>query len=94
MVTSLFRGTESTGEGMAQIIHYRRKCIGCNSCVEQAPSRWFIDSDGKSTLKGGVFKRSCFVAQIPLVEVEENLRAAKDCPVRIIKVVCSHKLNK
>ena len=34
---------------MAKIIHYRNKCIGCNSCVEQAPSRWSIsDEDGKS----------------------------------------------
>lgn len=73
---------------MPKIIHYRNKCIGCNSCVEQAPSRWSIsDEDGKSDLKGSIQKKEVYIAEISVDEIEENKRAAKDCPVSIIKVI-------
>ncbi len=72
---------------MPKIAHYRNKCIGCNSCVEHDPSRWKIDEDGKSTLHGSVKKREVFVASIREDEVEANKKAAKDCPVNIIKIM-------
>jgi ferredoxin len=73
---------------MSKIIHYRNKCIGCNSCVEQSPSRWKIDpEDGKSDLIGSKeTKKGIFICTIQEDEVEANKRAARDCPVRIIKV--------
>ena len=72
---------------MPKVIHYRNKCIGCNSCVEQAPARWKMsEEDGKSDLLGGEEKRGVFVVDVSEAEREENERAAKDCPVKIIRV--------
>ena len=73
---------------MPKIIHYRDRCIGCNSCVEHAPQYWIISkADGKSCLLGAVKKKDCFVRTISTVEVEANKRAAEDCPVHIIQVI-------
>ncbi len=73
---------------MPKIAHYRNKCIGCNSCVEQAPDRWKIsEGDGKSTLLGSKKKGDVFVNEIRMDELEANERASRDCPVRIIKIL-------
>ena len=73
---------------MPKIIHYREKCIGCNSCVEYAPDRWVISKkDGKSDCLGSTKKKETHVAKIEWDEVERNKQAAKNCPVRIIQVI-------
>ena len=76
---------------MPKIIHYRNKCIGCNSCVEDAPNFWKISkADGKSCLIGSKKNEkneNIFIRIISEIEVEENKQAEKDCPVGIIKVV-------
>lgn len=37
---------------MIQILYQRRKCIGCNACVEHAPAHWIMSKkDGKSFLR-------------------------------------------
>ena len=75
---------------MPKIAHYRNKCIGCNSCVEQAPDRWKIsENDGKSTLLGSKKKGEVFVTEIRMDELEANERASRDCPVNIIKILVS-----
>ncbi|MBS1650743.1 MAG: ferredoxin [Bacteroidetes bacterium] len=73
---------------MIRIIQQREKCIGCNACVEAADYRWRISKkDGRCTLVGGVEKRGGFYSIIvPDHELEDNLLAAKNCPVNIIKV--------
>ena len=72
---------------MPKIVHYREKCIGCNSCVELAPKFWEIsDEDGKSNLKGSTFKRNCYVLKIDDIDLEKNELASRDCPARIIKI--------
>ncbi|PIN74381.1 ferredoxin [Candidatus Woesearchaeota archaeon CG10_big_fil_rev_8_21_14_0_10_45_16] len=73
---------------MPKIIHYRDNCIGCNSCVEHAPKQWRIsEEDGKSKLIGSTEKRGICVLKISEVELEKNELAARDCPVKIIKIV-------
>jgi len=72
---------------MPKIIHFRENCIGCNSCVEHCPLYWFIDTDGKSTLKKSTEKNGVYVRDILDVEVEANKRAAEDCPVGIIRIL-------
>lgn len=73
---------------MPKIIHYRERCIGCNSCVEHAPAYWKISkADGKSCLLGSEKKKDCFVRVISTVEVDANKHAAHDCPVHIIQVI-------
>jgi ferredoxin len=72
---------------MIRIIQQRIKCIGCNACVEAADYRWRISTkDGKCTLEGGVEKRGFFSVLVNDHELEDNLKAAKNCPVNIIKI--------
>jgi ferredoxin len=73
---------------MPKIIHYRNKCIGCNSCVEHSSAHWKISpEDGKSDLLDSKEKKGIFMKDISQDEVEINELAQRDCPVRIIKVV-------
>lgn len=74
--------------GNCKIIHYRKNCIGCNSCTEHAPGNWEIDPiDGKANLKRASGKEDVFIAEISELEVEDNKRAAQDCPVGIIHIL-------
>lgn len=70
-----------------RIIQQRQKCIGCNACIEAAPNRWRISrNDGKCTLVGGVDKRGFYSTLVEEHEYEDNVKAAKNCPVHIIQV--------
>ncbi|NPA68710.1 MAG: ferredoxin [Chlorobi bacterium] len=72
---------------MIRITHHRAKCIGCNYCVEVAPSRWTMDeSDGKSNLNGASGKKGFFTVIASDDEFYANTEAAEICPVKIIKV--------
>jgi ferredoxin len=72
---------------MVVITHQRDKCIGCNYCFEEAPYRWRMSvKDGKSTLLGSKEKRGFHTVRVHDEELEDNLRAAKYCPVNIIHV--------
>ncbi len=72
---------------MPTIVHFRKNCIGCNSCVEHAPEHWKIsEKDGKSGLIGGEEKNGVIVKKIHAAEKEVNELAARDCPVKIIKI--------
>ncbi len=72
---------------MPTIVHFRKNCIGCNSCVEHAPEHWKIsEKDGKSDLVGGEEKNGVIVKKIHAAEKEINELAARDCPVKVIKV--------
>lgn len=72
---------------MVRIIQQRNKCIGCNACVEAADYRWRISKkDGKCTLVGGIEKKGFYQVLVPDHELEDNLLAAANCPVNIIKI--------
>jgi ferredoxin len=72
---------------MIRIVQQREKCIGCNACVEAADYRWRISrKDGKCTLVGGVNKKGFYSLLTGDDEYEDNVTAAKHCPVNIIKV--------
>ncbi|MFN8154328.1 MAG: ferredoxin [Bacteroidia bacterium] len=73
---------------MIRIIQHRNKCIGCNACVEAAHHRWRISKkDGKSVLIGGKEKKGIYSVIIHEHELDENLMAAKNCPVNIIQII-------
>lgn len=75
---------------MIRIIQQREKCIGCNACVEVADYRWRISKkDGRCTLVGAVEKRGFYSVVVNDDEYEDNVLAANNCPVNIIKV---HKI--
>jgi ferredoxin len=65
----------------------RKKCIGCNYCVELAPEHWRMSKkDGKSVLLGAQEKRGFYTLRIEDEAFDANLAAAKACPVNIIDV--------
>ncbi len=65
----------------------RRKCIGCNACVEAAPDYWVMSkADGKCYLKKGVQKGQYYITTAPDFALDENVQAAKNCPVNIIRI--------
>ncbi len=69
-------------------IHFQRaRCIGCNGCVEAAPDRWRVSKkDGKSNLVGGAENKGFYHALVDDEEWGPNLRAAANCPVKIIRI--------
>ena len=72
---------------MIQISLLRHKCIGCNACVEAAPERWIMaKSDGKCYLRKSTKRGNYYIAEVTDFELEENEEAAKNCPVKIIKI--------
>ncbi len=73
---------------MPKIIHFRKDCIGCNSCVELSPNNWEMDAtDGKSKLKRAVQKKDVSMCEIYDFEVDQNKCAAQACPMGIIRVL-------
>lgn len=76
---------------MIIITHLRGKCIGCASCTEHASGFWKLsDKDGKADLIGSKQSKEFFTLETNDEFYEENIKAAEDCPVNIIKV---HKKN-
>lgn len=72
---------------MFTISHDRTGCIGCGSCELEAPQTWSLDNEeGLSLLKKGVNKNDTWVAVIDELDYEDNLRAAQNCPVNIIRI--------
>ncbi len=72
---------------MVIISHHRKKCIGCNYCVEIAEHRWRMSKkDGKVTLLNGEDKKGIYTARVEDVEHDEAKYAASICPVNIIHV--------
>ncbi len=58
-----------------KIVQDRNKCIGCGACAAICPANWFMDDDGKSSLKKTIVeKEGC------------NKAAAEACPVQAIKI--------
>ncbi len=66
----------------------RDKCIGCNYCVEMAPSQFQMSKkDGKSVLIKSVNAKGFYTLKSPNHTIVENCELAqKACPVHIITV--------
>jgi ferredoxin len=72
---------------MVIITHFRKKCIGCNYCVEIAQDHWRMSKkDGKSVLLGAQEKKGIYTLRTNEEALEANLAAAKACPVNVIQV--------
>ena len=72
---------------MIRISHHRKKCIGCNYCVEAAQYWWSMDNtDGKSNLLESKEKKGIYIVVCSDDEYEDNSEAAELCPVNIIRV--------
>ncbi|MCB0804010.1 MAG: ferredoxin [Flavobacteriales bacterium] len=72
---------------MFQILFHRKKCIGCNACVESAPERWRVSKkDGRCNLIDGKEKKGIYKVMLSFDEYEQNLEAANNCPVKVIQL--------
>ncbi len=77
---------------MIQIVYKRKKCIGCNYCIELAPHRWRMNKkDGRSVLLGSRNKKGLYTAEVDELEYEANKASAQVCPMKIIRI---NRLNK
>ena len=73
---------------MVVITLQRNKCIGCNYCVEVAPSQFQMSKkDGKSVLLHSIEKKGFFTIKSFYESIfYPSLEAKKACPVKIIEV--------
>ncbi len=73
---------------MVIITLQRKKCIGCNYCVELAPAQFQMSKkDGKSVLLHSEEKKGFFTLKTPDDTVFNACDdAKKNCPVNIIEV--------
>jgi len=73
---------------MVIITLQRKKCIGCNYCVEQAPLQFQMSKkDGKSVLLRSEDKKGFFTLKSADNSIYTNcVNAANACPVNIISV--------
>ena len=73
---------------MVIITLQRKKCIGCNYCVELAPKQFQMSKkDGKCVLLRSTDKKGFFTIKSPDMSILENAVKAKEaCPVKIISV--------
>jgi ferredoxin len=71
---------------MVVVTLQRNKCIGCNYCVELAPTYFRMSKkDGKCVLLNSEEKRGFFTLKITdNGEFETCEQATKACPVKII----------
>jgi ferredoxin len=61
-----------------RLVFDRDNCIGAAACAAVLPEVWDIASDGKASVK---------VPEFDQEKLEENLEAAKSCPVNVIHII-------
>jgi len=73
---------------MVIITLQRKKCIGCNYCVELAPEQFQMSKkDGKSVLIRSQERKGFHTLKSPDDTIYENSVKAKDaCPAKLISV--------
>jgi ferredoxin len=73
---------------MVVITLQRKKCIGCNYCVELAPKQYQMSKkDGKSVLLHSTEKKGFFTLKSSDETIyNANIKAKEACPVKIISV--------
>lgn len=72
---------------MPKLIHYRQRCIGCNSCVEIDFERWRMSRrDGKATLINGIEKKGVYQLTIKSEDIEICENVVRACPVNVIRI--------
>jgi len=73
---------------MVIITLQRKKCIGCNYCVELAPKQFQMSrKDGKAVLLYANEKKGFYTIKLNDNTIFEDCeKASKSCPVKIIDV--------
>jgi ferredoxin len=60
-----------------KIVYDREGCIGAAACISVAPNSWKMGDDGKADQ---------LVHEFDEKDLQQNLDAAKACPVLVIKI--------
>jgi ferredoxin len=73
---------------MVIITLQRKKCIGCNYCVEEAPGQFAMSQkDGKSILINSYERKGFYTLKEADNSILEEVQKAADlCPAKIISV--------
>ena len=72
---------------MIEITFQRKKCTGCNTCVEMNPSNWKLDwMDDKSILIGSERSNGVYKLKLETDNFDLHKSVADSCPERIITV--------
>ena len=73
---------------MVIITLQRKKCIGCNYCVEFAPKQFQMSKkDGKAVLLQALDRKGFHTIKLPDNTIfEDCLKAKEACPAKIISV--------
>jgi len=72
-----------------KIIHERKKCIGCGTCVALCSKYWAMAEDGKSNLLGAKVNSKTGNHEVTIEKIECNQEAVDSCPVQCIHIIKS-----
>ncbi len=76
-----------TPSGKTYRIEFDREgCIGAAACVAADPKHWIMQADGKPNLHEATSEGHTQTKTITDAELEDSIRAAEVCPVRVIKI--------
>ena len=76
-----------------KIIYDKNGCIGAGPCFLAAPDFWHLEEDlgvgSKAVLHGSKInkKDDVFEKEIDENDLEKNLKAARECPAKCIRVI-------
>ncbi|VVC02780.1 Ferredoxin [Candidatus Burarchaeum australiense] len=74
--------------GKKYLVRYERNsCIGAGVCVVMDDKSFEMNTDGKADLKAGKKSSAYFEKEIDESELDEAMKAAEGCPVRVIHIV-------
>ncbi|NJL44303.1 MAG: ferredoxin [Nitrosarchaeum sp.] len=74
----MFRSREVIHMGKYRIEFDREACIGAAACAAVLPEVWEMQPDGKPVVK---------IPEFGDDKLEENLEAARSCPVNVIHII-------
>jgi len=74
--------------GKTYIVKYERdKCIGAGVCVVMDEKSFEMNTDGKADMKESKKTNAIYEKEIDEAELEDMVKAAEGCPVRVIEVI-------
>ena len=69
-----------------KIVHERKKCIGCGSCVVLCPKYWKMGESGKAHLIGSELEKKTQIETLKINKIGCNNEAVDVCPVQCIHI--------
>ncbi|MCK4714524.1 MAG: ferredoxin [Candidatus Aenigmarchaeota archaeon] len=74
--------------GKKYLVRYERdKCRGAGVCVVMDEKSFEMNTDGKADMKESAEKNAIYEKEIDEAELDDMMKAAEGCPVRVIQVI-------